>query len=73
MSPKHSDYRSEEFGFDADEGDLSYRRSSSVGELHEAPGPSNRPSRQSKRPAKSRRAKASHSGMQCRRNKHWNW
>lgn len=65
MSPRHSDYRSEEFDFDQ-EYDFTYRRQGNDGEVRSTPRPTNRPSRQ-------RKVKTAYNGIQRRRNKHWNW
>ena len=68
MSPKHSDYRSEDFGFGPEsEPEISYTGNFRIADRRPAARPSNRPLR-------SRVGKgASHNGIQRRRNKHWSW
>ena len=68
MSPRHSDYRSEDFGFEQSS-DFSYRRDSDSGDGRGAPRPTNRPARR----AGARKVKAAPNGIQRRRNKHWSW
>ncbi|MCE9551962.1 MAG: hypothetical protein K8T91_01105 [Planctomycetes bacterium] len=69
MSPRHSDYRSEDFEFEQNH-NFSYRRDSDSGDGRGAPSPANRPARSA---APRRKVKAAHNGIQRRRNKHWSW
>lgn len=68
MSPRHSDYRSEEFEFEQSH-TFTYRRDADSGDGRGAPSTGNRPARSAPR----RKVKAAHNGIQRRRNKHWSW
>jgi hypothetical protein len=73
MSPRHSDYRSEEFYFE-DANEIICRREFGSFGGPVAPRPVNRPARTGQAPPRRKSSRTvAVNGMQRRRNKHWSW